>query len=96
MVKKIINLEKSYIFNTAISLVILILSGLVSTKLNDTVGIRWWIGTVFFICLYFCSLYEIPIKEGIKSGSTQVQILKEIVIFWIMPLILGVGMSFLI
>lgn len=52
-------------------------------------GIVWWIGLCFFLALYLASIYEIPIKIGIKNGFTKDKIMKEVLFVWALPLIIG-------
>lgn len=87
------NFPKMDLFNIISALGVFVLSSLVITKVSFSSELRRWIGIIFFCALYFSGIYEIPIKEGIKAGYTKNQIACEIVIVWVIPLMLGYGLS---
>lgn len=90
---RIIEILKNNMLNIVIAIGILILSALVSNKLSKTSDFKWWIGLIFFICLYLGSLYEITIKEGKKNECSNRRIFIEVLWVWVIPLLFGYMLS---
>lgn len=86
-------LSRSNILNIVYAVGIFIMSWLVTTKLAQISGLRCWFGTVFFFALYFAGLYEIPVREGRKSGMSKNRIVYEVLVVWVIPLLLGYGIG---
>ena len=58
-------------------------------KLPSTPDIIDWCIICFLIALFISGIYEIPIKTGMKQGTATTRILRQVMMVWIMPMILG-------
>lgn len=80
--------------NFFISLAVFLLTIKSLSALGELTGPLWWFLSVFMICLFVSSLYEIEIKRSFNAGLKNSKIITNALVYWIIPVIFGVIIHF--
>lgn len=90
------SLFQKYWLDIVCGFAVIVATARILIELPSLTANKYWMLVIFSIAVWLSCAYEITIKRCIQEGILKKIILFKFVVIWVIPLLIGYGISFMI